>query len=143
MATQQEIADVSGVCRQTVAKLIKEGVVNPRESLDVSAAKIQMNQANSVNPGDLDFNEQRARREKEAADKLELENAVTRGELVLASEVSEAWGEEFSRVKNKLMAAPPKIAPLMVGIKTPAEAQEIIKKVIIEALNELSKPDKV
>lgn len=141
MATQQEIADVSGVCRQTVAKYIKEGVVDINEALDVSAAKIKIAQKSSVKSSELDFNEQRARREKEAADKLELENAVTRGELVQASEVEEMWGGEYSRVKNKLMAIPPKLAPLMLGVKTPAEAQEIIKAVIHEALDELSRPD--
>lgn len=142
MHTQQAIADTAGVCRQTVSKLIKEGVISQDDALDVSAAKIKLNQESNVKAGDLDYNEQRARREFAAADKLELENAVTRGQLVLASEVEDRWGIEFYRVKNKLMAAPPKLAPLMVGIKTPAEAQEIIKKVVIEALNELSKPDK-
>ena len=89
----------------------------------------------------LDLNVERARREKESADKLEMENAVTRGELVSAAEVEELWGAEFTRVKSKLLAAPPKIAPLMIGVKTPAEAQEVIKAVIHEALNELSTPE--
>lgn len=90
---------------------------------------------------ELDYTKERARREKESADKLEMENEVTRGSLVFAEDVEKAWGEEFTRVKNRLLAAEAKLAPLMVGIKAPAEAQSIIGSVVREALDELSQPN--
>ena len=142
-----KLAEIFGVSQKTLTEWQKDGLpVEDRggkgQSNTYDTGECIAWRFNSLMTGDgFDFNKERARKEKESADKLEMENEVTRGALVLSTEVSQAWGEEFSRVKNKLMAAPPKIAPLMVAIKTPAEAQEIIKKVIIEALNELSKPD--
>ena len=93
-------------------------------------------------PGDdgLDYHGQRTRLTRLQADRLQFEMDVEQGRFVLASEVEERWGDEFYRVRNRLLILPPKLAPMLVGIKTPAEAAEIIKTEIYGALNELSQP---
>ena len=88
----------------------------------------------------VDLTAERAALTRVQKEKIEMQNQVTRGELVLGSEVEEKWGSEFYRVRNKLLALPPKIAPLVIALKNPAEAQEIIKSAIYEVLTELSQP---
>ena len=139
-ATQKAIAEHSGLSRQTVAKYRKEGILGANDSLITALGKIRDHVDPNVND-ELDLTQERTRKEKEQADKLEMENALTRGETVLVEDVEKIWSDEYTRVKNKLLAAPPKLAPLMMGVKTTAEAEEIIKSVVEEALNELSKPD--
>ena len=91
--------------------------------------------------GDYDLTVERARKEKESADKLQMENQVTRGELVEIADVEKLWSSEFARIKNKLLAIPKKLAPLMVPIKKQGEAHDILTAVCYEALNELSEPE--
>jgi hypothetical protein len=145
MPTHEQYGAHIGVSRQAAREYFKKHGL--KQSMTITAfrqhycATLRERAAGRIVSSEaLDLTVERARREKEAADKLEMENAVTRGELVSAEEVEEMWGGEFSRVKNKLLAVPPKIAPLMIGVKTPEEAQETIKAVIYEALNELSQP---
>jgi hypothetical protein len=146
MPTYVDYAAPVGISKQAVSEYCKKHGVNksmpvPDFVLHYCATQREVAAGRIVSSEALDLTVEKARKEKESADKLEMANAVTRGELVLASDVEEMLGGEYARVKNKLLAAPPKLAPLMIGVKTPAEAQEIIKAVIYEALNELSKPD--
>jgi hypothetical protein len=91
--------------------------------------------------GKLDLTAERANLARVQRERIEMENAVTRGELVLGSDVEEMWGSEFTRVKNRLMAFPTKLAPLMIAVKSQGEAHDMLQAVCYEALNELSQPD--
>jgi hypothetical protein len=134
-----------GVSRQVISTYFKKHGL--KQSMKISTFRLhycatqrEYAAGRIVGTEALDLTVERARKEKQHADKLEMENELTRGESVLASDVEKMWSSEYSRVKNKLLAAPPKLAPLMVGIKTPMEAQDIIQAVIEEVLHELSKP---
>lgn len=89
----------------------------------------------------LDLTAERARKAKEEADRLEMQNAVMRGELLARSDVDAAVIEDYSRVRAKLLGIPSKVAPLVAATSEPREAEGLVKRAINEALQELSDPE--
>lgn len=81
-----------------------------------------------------------ARRRKALADAelAEYELAEKKREVVPIEEAVEMLTREFSRVRQKLLALPSKLAPIVVAIKDQASAKEAIEAEITEVLNELS-----
>lgn len=71
------------------------------------------------------------------AEKNELKNAVTKGELIPRDVVNTKWAEDVSNVKAKLLALPSKLAPRLAGLSA-REVNEILTEGIYEALNELA-----
>ena len=88
--------------------------------------------------GGLDLNAERARKTKEEADILAMKSAQARGELLPRDDVEVAVVGAFARVRARLIGIPAKVAPIVVTLDTPAEAQEVIRQAIYEALRELS-----
>lgn len=80
---------------------------------------------------------ERARLTKEQADKIELENAVLRGQLVKVEEVADLWTTAVINSKQKLLSIPTKAAPLVIG-NTLAGAKDVLDKLINESLTELA-----
>lgn len=87
---------------------------------------------------DLDPTQERARKDKEAADRLEMENQVRRNELLERDAVDAAVIGAFSRVRTKLLAVPTKAAPVVVQDMSIAEAEALLRSHMIEALQELA-----
>jgi hypothetical protein len=82
--------------------------------------------------------QERARKDKELADKASLENQVRRGELVEASIVGSKWKEIMLRVRSRMMRIPWASAPLLVGEEDQIKIQMTIEDQIRDALTELS-----
>src|ERR671913_163957 len=87
--------------------------------------------------GELDIVAERARLAKEQADKLEMENAAARGELLPRGHVVSALQAVFARCRARLLSLPTKLAPLIVGEESPAVVQNRITQGVHEALEEL------
>lgn len=85
-----------------------------------------------------DFQKERARLTHNQAERAELENAITRGELIPANQVEETWTNHVLRMRSRLLALPSKIAPTLSGLDTYSEVFEIIRAACYEALEELS-----
>ena len=62
---------------------------------------------------DIDFEKERARAEKERADKLELENAKRRGELLEAAEVGRELSTLLVSFKTKLSGLPSRLSAMV------------------------------
>jgi len=136
--TRKQIGEKLGLSTSRVHQLVESGQFPRKGTMDEYVAAQERRMGGG---GDqLDLTAERARLAKQQADAKEMENDLTRGELVRFDETVAAWREEFSRARAKLLAMPSKLAPLMVGVKTPAEAQQMIEAVVWEALNELSQP---
>ncbi len=71
------------------------------------------------------------------AEKNELKNAQTKGELIPREVVNAKWAEDVSNVKAKLLAIPSKLAPRLAGLEA-REVSSILTEAIYEALNELA-----
>tara|TARA_Y100000310_G_scaffold307942_1_gene350547 strand:+ start:293 stop:880 length:588 start_codon:yes stop_codon:yes gene_type:complete len=99
----------------------------------------------SAVPTKRDFNFEKTRKEAAAADKIEMENAISRGELVLAADVEKGWSDILSRVKTRMMQIPYTCAMMVSGMTDMAAIQEVIREAVRDALMEMSadwrKPD--
>ena len=90
-------------------------------------------------PGDtLDLTAERARFASAQADDREMRNDLARGDQIKVGEFHLMMTTAFARVRAKLLSLPSKMAPLVVGAKTAAEAQAMLRDVIHDALNELA-----
>lgn len=85
----------------------------------------------------LILDEERARLASEQADKVAMENAVTRGELVYASQMAQIMGKALTAFRARLLAAAVKLAP-RVNPGNPNLARELIDAEHTAALAELA-----
>ncbi len=87
----------------------------------------------------IDLGTQRARQHMEMADKLEMENAVTRGELVKSTEVATLWETLTTELRQRFMMIPARVGDQVARAKRKTDASKIIEKEIRAALEGLSK----
>ena len=87
----------------------------------------------------LDLTAERARLAKEQADKTAMDNAKLRGEMIPVAAVRELLERILIVFKTHILAIPSKLAPLVLGLKTTAEARDAIDEHLHGALNELSR----
>jgi len=80
----------------------------------------------------------RARREAAAAEKLELANAKTRGELVERAVVESAWASLGVTIRERLMALPGRLAPRLTYLDDEHQVGLELRREIEEVLNELA-----
>lgn len=151
MATIAEVADHIDVNTRTAADLVARGVItkSTRSSYDLNVARVEYirhlrevaagrEAAQALPPGKIDGEQERARKDKEAADRLELQNAVTRGELAPLAEMVSAVTSAFARVRAKILTIPSKVAPLVVGETSTVVVRDVVKNEVHNALEELA-----
>ena len=80
----------------------------------------------------------RARKEAALADLAEMEAAELRGELVRTEDVTKCWGEMVTAIRARLLVLPSMAASQVAPPGKTAEVQGILRKLINEALQELS-----
>ena len=85
--------------------------------------------------------EEQTRQAKERADKLEMENATRRGELVEGARIVHELSVVFARVRAKLLSIPTKAAPHVVTMKDPADVKATLDRLVNETLEELVEID--
>ena len=86
----------------------------------------------------LDLTAERARFAAAQADDREMKNALARRDQITVGEFHQMMVASFGRVRAKLLSLPSKMAPLVVGAKTAAEAQKMLRDTVHEALDELA-----
>lgn len=146
MATLQQVAAHLGVSTKTVQDLLANGVIQKQargeydldQCLRAYISRLREMAASRVGNGDLNLTDERARLAKEQADAKEMENAITRGDLVYIEDVAKRVEESLAKVRTRLLAIPTKVAPEAAAADDPKEVQTLIERQIIEALNELA-----
>lgn len=81
---------------------------------------------------------ERARKDKELADRAALENRVRRDELLEADDVRRIWTDRISAAKGTLRTLPSKLAPLIAAESDPNLVSEMLMNGIDESLEELA-----
>lgn len=87
-----------------------------------------------------DLSHERARLAHVQTERQRLLLARERRELVAIEDVTEAVGDDYTRVRARLLAVPPKCAPLCHRAESVAEIRETLDEAVREALAELSDP---
>jgi phage terminase Nu1 subunit (DNA packaging protein) len=87
------------------------------------------------------FEAEKARLTHEQAEKVAMENAVRRGELVDTGRVAGWWASIITNAKQRLLAIPTKAAPLVLGRASLPEVRDQLESLINEVLLELSTTD--
>ena len=143
MATLSDCASHLGIDQSVLSRLIKEGIIDKQDrgKYDVDAVRLQylkhIRNLAGNNNNNLELGAERARLAKEQADAKEMENAVERGDLVYIEKVAKQFEQQLTKARNKLLAAPTKVAAEAHAAATVKEVREIIEAAIIEALDEL------
>lgn len=86
----------------------------------------------------LDPDQERARKDKETADKLAMENAVRRAQLVDISSVSSVWIDQMAGMRAKLLSMPSKLGPQLLNVTDARIVADRIQDEVHSALNELA-----
>jgi hypothetical protein len=59
--------------------------------------------------------------------------------VVEVADVAKAVGEEYAKVRTKLLSIPSEHAPRIQRLKTVQEVQDVLHSIIVEALEELTR----
>lgn len=143
MASLDDCANHLGINQAVLSRMIKESIIDKKErgKYDIDEVRLQylkhIRNLAGNNNNNLELGAERARLAKEQADAKEMENAIERGDLVYIDKVAKGFEEQLTKVRNKLLAAPTKVAAEAHAAATVKEVREIIETSIIEALDEL------
>lgn len=147
----QEFANLVNLDKRRVQQLAKEGVIikegrglYPISEVTAYVRYLQeIVQQRKIQPdheeGDLNPEQEMARKNKELADKTALENRVKRDELVEASEIDSAWTDIALAIRSKLLGIGSKLAPVLVNHSKPATIKKQLDIAMRQVLEELSK----
>jgi phage terminase Nu1 subunit (DNA packaging protein) len=92
----------------------------------------------NINPDTPDLLAEKTRLAREQGDKLAIENAISRGELVYVDDVVNTWADHISSAKAKLLAMPTKLAPQLVNQSNANVIAGRIREEVDNALVELA-----
>jgi len=143
MASLEACADHLGVNAKVLQTMVRQSVLDKQDrgKYDIDEVRLQylkhIRNLAGNNNNNLELGAERARLAKEQADAKEMENAVERGDLVYIEKVAKQFEQQLTKARNKLLAAPTKVAAEAHAAATVKEVREIIEEAIIEALDEL------
>lgn len=86
----------------------------------------------------MSYNDARKMRENYEALLKKIKYDAEIGALVPVSEVSRLVGEEYAKIRTRLLAIPAEQSPRLKRCKTVAEVQDVLSQIITDALEELS-----
>lgn len=149
--TYQELSDLTGkhkntiINRLTASTLTCEDLGPGKAKLWDSAEALQViyeaefKRNGGPAAGALDLNAERARAEKERADKLELENAKRRGELLEAADLAREFETLLVNFKTKITGIPSKVSALVDDIDERRRVFIEAKAITDQALTDLGR----
>lgn len=145
LVSLEMICKVIDLTPQRVLQLVKEGVIPKHERgryelVPVVNAYVQFLRKKKIvgNVHGDDYSTHRTRLTKARADITEMERAQMENRLIPSSDVELAWNSIVSNARNRLIAIPTKVAPVVFASKNLNEIRDIIKEEIYAALDELS-----
>lgn len=88
-----------------------------------------------------EFDDQRERLAAAQAEKVEMDNAVRRGQLADMNDVVRTWTDHIAAARAKLLSLPTKLSPQITNVADAAIIAAAIRSGIYEALAELAVDD--
>jgi phage terminase Nu1 subunit (DNA packaging protein) len=111
-----------------------EVTIRPGESAETAAERILV-----ATGAEMDFDEARRVKENYLALLNQLEYDQKAGAVVAVADVARAVGEEYAKVRTRLLSIPAEQAPQIQRCKTVIEVQDMLHTIIVEALEELTR----
>ena len=113
-----DLGEWLGLSAPRVSALAREGRIlrRPDGRYDLKAAvrgyteSLRRKSGSSALAQNPDLNEQKVRLARESADKVALQNARARGEMIPSAEVAKAWAEIMADLRAALLALPSRVA---------------------------------
>ena len=118
--------------------IIPQGGQNAGKGAD-RVNKMRRSKATTTAGELLDPPQERARRDRAATRRLELENAAREGELLPADEVRSVWGRIVALIRTALLGMPSKLAARLANKPAP-EIQAILALEVSDILTALAAP---
>lgn len=106
----------------------------PGESAEDAAVRIL-----TARGADMDMDEARRVKENYLALLNQLEYDQKSSLVVEVADVAQAVGAEYAKVRTRLLAIPAEQAPRIHMLKTVTEVQDVLREIVTEALEELTK----
>ena len=122
-----KLGNKSGNKKGSIAKL-------PDEKIDEVVERILLSSG-----ADMDIDEARRVKENYLALLNQLEYDQKAGAVVWVSDVAKAVGDEYAKVRTRLLAIPAEQAPRLHRLKTVTQVQDALQEIITEALEELTR----
>lgn len=135
------LLDITG---RRLQQLADEGVVKPIKRgtwdlVETVHGYIRYLRDGMKGPEDThDARRERARLLKAQADKTETETAILRGEVIPAEVVKKAWGNMIGAFRARMLAVPSRAAAQVLVCTSFEDAEDILRGLIYEGLNELA-----
>lgn len=138
-----ELADWLGVTERAISDYARKGIITRsapgkfmlRES--VRAVTAHLRDAASARGGSsAGLTAQRERIAREQADKLEMQNAAARRELLPAKQVADEWASILRLVRSRMLATPSRIQQQLGHLS--AHDLDVIDRELRDALEELA-----
>jgi phage terminase Nu1 subunit (DNA packaging protein) len=85
-----------------------------------------------------DFENQRERLAAAQAERVEMENAIRRGQLAECAAVQAGWADHIAAARAKLLSLPAKLGPQLTNISDASVAADKIRADIYAAIDELA-----
>lgn len=141
-STQQQVMEETGLRHDECRNLARRGIINYEDDIRLIVKRVirfcMSTKLKSLGTSDLDPDYEKARKDKELADRTALQNALTRREVVTKGFFHEFVTAAFSRCRAKMLAIPSKMAPIVIHLDSISEAQAKLTDAVHDALNELA-----
>lgn len=108
--------------------------IEPNETIDQAVGRIML-----ATGADWDIEEAKRVKENYLALLNQLKYDIESGLVVMAADVARVVGEEYAKVRTRLLAIPAEQAPRLHRLKSVTEMQDALQELITEALEELTK----
>lgn len=128
------LGNTSATTRKRVTPRDAEVTIREGETAATAAERVLI-----ATGAEMDFDEARRVKENYLALQAQLEYDRDAGLVVAVADVAKAVGDEYAKVRTRLLAIPAEQAPLLQRLKTVVEVQDALNKIIVEALEELTR----
>jgi phage terminase Nu1 subunit (DNA packaging protein) len=140
-STQEQFAQLVGISQPAVAQLIRKGVLNRKGDIVQWTKEYTRNlreqaAGRASENGGHDLVAERARLSARQAEKLEIELAKSRGELLPTESIVEALTFTAATIRTKLLSVPSRYKSLSPRLS--AKEIDVLDNLIREILTELS-----
>ncbi|GAB7525336.1 hypothetical protein [Paraburkholderia sp. 2C] len=120
--------------RKRVTRRDAEVTIRDGETAEDAAGRVL-----AATGAEMNFDEARRVKENYLALQAQLEYDRDAGLVVAVADVAKVVGEEYAKVRTKLIAIPAEHAPRIHMLKTVVEVQDALQEIIVEALEELTR----